>query len=128
MAFLRRVSVYFLIYQVRKCALRVAYACSKLGLSSKAEECLRMVEYGFPQNIVQPEENIVHPEVAVFLRTKTEIALGNLEFSSPKDKEKIIDEAENSLNRADEIIRQSLGFYHIQYVFLKGEKARLYVL
>ena len=110
---------------MRKCTLRVAYACSKLGLFSKAKEYLKGVELGFS------EENRAHPEYAVFLRTKTEMALDNLEFSWPEDEEgiqEIFTEAGRDLNKADEIIQQSLGSDHQQYAFLKREKARLYVL
>lgn len=74
---------------------------------------------------------MAHPEYAVFLRTKTEITLDNLQFSWPKDKEgvrKMMSEAETDLNRADVIIQQSLGCDHQQYAFLKGEKARLCIL
>ena len=110
---------------MRKCTLRVAYACSKLGLFCKAKEYLKGVELGFS------EDNKTHPEYAVFLRTKTEMALDNLEFSWPKDEEssqEIFTEAGRDLNKADEIIQQSLGSDHQQYAFLKREKARLYVL
>ena len=74
---------------------------------------------------------MAHPEYAVFLRTKAEITLDNLQFSWPKDKEgvrKMMSEAETDLNRADVIIQQSLGCDHQQYAFLKGEKARLCIL
>ena len=111
--------------QVRKCKLRIAYACSKLGRFSKAKEFLKGVELGFS------EEDLAHPEYAVFLRKKTEMALDNLEFSWPKDEEgvqEIFTEAGRDLNKADEIIQQSLGSDHQQYGFLKREKARLYVL
>ena len=111
--------------QVRKCKLRIAYACSKLGLFSKAKEYLKGVKLGFS------EEDLAHPEYAVFLRTKTEMALDNLEFSWPKDEEgvqEIFTEAGRDLNKADEIIQQSLGSDHQQYAFLKREKARLCVL
>ena len=105
--------------------MRIAYACSKLGLFSKAKEYIKEVELGFSQ------KNMAHPEYAVFLRTKTEITLDNLQFSWPKDEEgmrKIMSEAETDLNRADVIIQQSLGCDHQQYAFLKGEKARLCIL
>ena len=105
--------------------MRIAYACSKLGLFNKAKEYIKEVELGFSQ------KNIAHPEYAVFLRTKTEITLDNLEFSWPKDKEgvrKMITEAETDLNRADVLIQHSLGCDHQQYAFLKGEKARLCIL
>ena len=105
--------------------MRIAYACSKLGLFSKAKEYIKEVELGFSQ------KNMAHPEYAVFLRTKTEITLDNLQFSWPKDEEgmrKIMSEAETDLNRADVIIQQSLGYDYQQYAFLKGEKARLCIL
>ena len=88
---------------MRKCKLRIAYACSKLGLFSKAKEYLKGVKLGFS------EEDLAHPEYAVFLRKKTEIALDNLEFSWPKDEEgvqEIFTEAGRDLNKADEIIQQ----------------------
>ena len=105
--------------------MRIAYACSKLGVFNKAQEYIKEVELGFSQ------KNMAHPEYAVFLRTKTEITLDNLQFSWPKDEKgvrKMISEAETDLNRADVIIQQSLGSDHQQYAFLKREKARLYVL
>ena len=105
--------------------MRIAYACSKLGLFNKAKEYIKEVELGFSQ------KNMAHPEYAVFLRTKTEITLDNLQFSWPKDKErarKMLSEAETDLNGADVIIQQSLGCDHQQYAFLKGEKARLCIL
>ena len=59
------------------------------------------------------------------------MALDNLEFSWPKDEEgiqEIFTKAGRDLNKADEIIQQSLGSDHQQYAFLKGEKARLCIL
>ena len=105
--------------------MRIAYACSKLGVFNKAQEYIKEVELGFSQ------KNMAHPEYAVFLRTKTEITLDNLQFSGPKDEKgvrKMMSEAETDLNRADVIIQQSLGSDHQQYAFLKGEKARLCIL
>ena len=105
--------------------MRIARACSKLGLFSRAQENLKVVGLGFPQ------DKMAHPEYAEFLRTKTEITLDNLEFSCPKDEEgleKTKLEAEADLNRAEKIIRQSFDCDHQQYVLLKGEKARLSVL
>ena len=106
--------------------MRIAYACSKLGLFNKAKEYIKEVELGFSQ------KNMAHPEYAVFLRTKAEITLDNLEFSWPKDKEGVrkmmMSEAETDLNTADVLIKQCLGCDHQQYAFLKGEKARLCIL
>ena len=110
---------------MRKCKLRIAYACSKLGLFCKAKEYLKGVELGFS------EKNRAHLEYAVFLRTKTEMALDNLEFSWPKNEagiQEIFTEAGRDLNKAEEIIPQTLAGHLQQYLFLKREKARLYVL
>ena len=110
---------------MRKCKVRVAYACSKIGLSNKAKEFLKEVELGFPY------ENMTQPEFAAFLQKKTEITLDNLEIIWPSDAESIREihsKAETDLKEADEIIQQSFGSNHQQCALVKKEKARLYVL
>ena len=110
---------------MRKCKVRVAYACSKIGLFKKAEEFLKEVELGFPP------EKVTQPEFAVFLQKKTEITLDNLEFIWPSDEESIREihsKAETDLKKADEILQQSFGSNHQRCALVKKEKARLYVL
>ena len=101
--------------------MRIARACSKLGLFSTAKDNLRIVELGFPK------DKMAHPEYAEILRAKTVITMDNFEFSCPKDEEGLRQQEPN-LNTAEEIIRESFGCDHQQYVFLKGEKARLCLL
>lgn len=111
--------------QVRKCTVRVAYACSKIGLFDRAKEYLREVELGFPL------EKITHPEFAVFLRKKTEITLDSFEFSWPLDEQniqEILSKANTDLVRAEEILSNSLGRNHRQFALIKKEIARLKIL
>lgn len=115
----------FCLFQIRKCAVRVAHACSKIGLFDKAKEYLREVEFGFP------EEKISHPEFAAFLRKKTEITLDSFEFNWPSDEQnvqEILSNANTDLLRAEEIVLHSLGSKHQQLAVTKKEKARLNIL
>ena len=113
--------VCYLTLQVRKCSLRVVQACSKLGLFTVAEQHRKQVDLGFP------EEKKTYPEFAVFLRTKTELALDIIEFYRLDGKE-AEEEMQNDLNKGVEIIQKTLGCKHLQYAFLKKERARLYLL
>ena len=105
--------------------MRVAYACSKLGLFDVAKEYLREVELGFPL------EKKTHPEFAAFLRKKTEITLDSFEVSWPLDDQnvqKILSKANTDLVRAEEIVSNSLGRNHRQFAITKKEIARLKLL
>lgn len=115
----------FGLLQVRKCQVRVAYACSKIGLFDKAKEYLMEVELGFPK------EKIAHPEFAALLRKKTEITLDSFEFNWPSDEKKvqeILSKANTDLIRAEEIVSNSLGCKHQQFAVTKKERARLNIL
>ena len=101
--------------------MRVVQACSKLGLFTLAEEHLKQVDFGFP------EKKKTYPEFAVFLRTKTELALDKIEFNRPDGKE-AEEGMEDDLNEGIEIIQKTLGRNHLQCAFLKKERARLYLL
>ena len=110
------------LFKVRKCAVRVAHACSKIGHFKKAREYLKEVELGFPK------EKLDHPEFASFLQRKTEITLDSFEISWPLDEERVQQikaEAQSDLLRAEEILDKSLGCNHQQYAVVKKEKARL---
>lgn len=105
--------------------MRVAYACSKIGLLNKAKEYLWEVELGFPL------EKITHPEFAAFLRKKTEINLDSFELSWPLDEQnvqEILSKANTDLVRAEEILSNSLGRNHHQFAVTKKEIARLKIL
>ena len=86
-----------------------------------AEQHLKQVDLGFP------EKKKTYPEFAVFLRTKTELALDNIEFNrlDVKEAEKGM---EDDLNEGVEIIKNTLGLKHLQCAFLRKERARLYLL
>ena len=110
---------------MRKCAVRVAYACSKIGFFDKAKECLMVVELGFPDD----KKN--HPEYAVFLRKKTEIDLDSFEIKWPSNEEgveKIKLTTQSDLLRAEEIMKTSLGCENQQYALIKKEQARLNII
>ena len=110
---------------MRKCAVRVAYACSKLGLFEEAVEYLMEVELGFPA------EKRSSPEFAAFLRKKTEITLDSFEFNWPLDEaavQGIFSKANTDLIKADEIVCNSLGRKHRQFALTKKERARLNIL
>ena len=102
--------------------MRVAYACSKIGLFDRAKEYLREVELCFPK------EKETHPEFAAFLRKKTEVTLDIFEVSWPLDDQnvqKILLKANTDLVRAEEILSNSLGRNHRQFAVTKKEIARL---
>ena len=110
---------------MRKCAVRVAYAYSKIGFFDKAKERLMEVELGFPDD----KKN--HPEFAAFLRTKTEIDLDSFEIKWPSNEEgfeKIKLTTQSDLLRAEEIIKTSLGSENQQYALIKKEQARLNII
>lgn len=115
----------FCLLQVRKCTMRVAYACSKIGLFGVAKEYLREVELGFPL------QNKTHPEYAAFLRKKTESTLDSFEISWPLDYlnvQELLWKADTDLIRAEEILSNSLGRNHQQSALTKKEIARLKLL
>ena len=104
----------------------MAYACSKLGLFDMAKEYLREVELGFPIR----QEIRSHPEFAVLLRKKTEIALDSYEFHWPLnevDVQRILSQANEDLLQAEEILSSSFQFKR-QIASTKMEKARLSIL
>lgn len=105
--------------------MRVAYACSKIGLFDVAKEYLREVELCFPK------EKVTHPEFAAFLRKKTEITLDSFQVSWPLDDlnvQKILSKADTDLVRAEETLSNSLGRNHRQSAVTKKEIARLKIL
>ena len=106
--------------------MRVAYACSKMGLFDAAKEYLREVELCFPK------EKVTHPEFAAFLRKKTEITLDSFESVRwPSDElnvQKILSKADTDLVRAEEILSKSLGRNHRKFAVTKKEIARLKIL
>ena len=113
------------LFQIRKCTVRVGYACSKLGLFEEAAEFLTEVELGFPA------EKRSSPEFAAFLRKKTEITLDSFEFNWPLDQaavQGIFSKAKTDLIKADEIVCNSLGCKHQQFAVTKKERARLNIL
>lgn len=81
--------------------MRVVQACSKLGLFTLAEEHLKQVDFGFP------EKKKTYPEFAVFLRTKTELALDKIEFNRPDGKE-AEEGMEDDLNEASKLFKRLL--------------------
>ena len=85
------------------------------------KEYLKQVDLGFP------EKKKTYPEFAVFLRTKTELALDKIEFNGldGKEAEKGM---EDDLNKGVEIIEKTLGLKHLECAFLLKERARLYFL
>ena len=101
--------------------MRVVQACSKLGLFTLAEEHLKQVDFGFP------EKKKTYPEFAVFLRTKTELALDKIEFNRPDGKE-AEEGMQDDLNEGIEIVQKTLGRNHLRCAFLLKERARLYLL
>ena len=103
--------------------MRVAYACSKIGLFDIAMEFLRKVEVCFPK--------VTHPEFAEVLRKQTEVTLDSFEGSWPKDDhtvQKKLSKANTDLVRAEEILSNSLGRNHRQFALTKKEMARLKIL
>ncbi|PFX22383.1 uncharacterized protein LOC111334317 [Stylophora pistillata] len=112
--------------EVRRGAVRVAYACSKLGLFDMAEEYLKEVELGFPTR----HESRLHPEFAVFLRKKTEITLDRYEFQwslNEVDAEEILSKGNEDLLEAERILSDTFQFKR-QIASIKKEKARLSML
>lgn len=113
---------------MRKCAVRVAYACSKIGLFKWAEECLKEVQLGFPHD----KKN--HPEFAAFLQKKTEIILDKLEInmikwpSDDKTIQQIMSRAKVDLLTAEEILKTSPGCNDRQHSVLQKEQARLNIV
>ena len=95
--------------------MRVVQKCSKLGLFTLAEEHLKQVDFGFP------EKKKTYPEFAVFLRTKTELALDKIEFNGPDGKE-AEEGMQDDLNEGIEIIQKTLGRNHLRCAFLKKER------
>ena len=106
---------------MRKCAVRVAYACSKIGFFDKAKECVMEGELGFPDD----KKN--HPEFAAFLRKKTEIHLDSFEIKWPSNEEGV-EKIKSDLLRAEEIMKTSLGCENQQYALIKKEQARLNII
>ena len=116
----------YCLFQVRWGAVRVAYACSKLGLSEMAETYLKKAELGFPEG----QEIRSHPEFAVLLRKKTEIILDSYEFHWPLDEmgvQEILSQANEDLLQAEEILSSPFR-YEQQIALTKKEKARLSIL
>ena len=103
--------------------MRVAYACSKIGLFDVADQYLKEVEFSFPEN------KKAHPEFAAFLRKNTEIALDSFELSDDQNvPREILSKAETDLIRAEEILSNSLERNHRQFAVTKKEIARLKIL
>ena len=106
--------------------VRVAHACSKLGLCDNAEKYFKEAELDFPEG----QEIRSHSEFAVLLRKKTEIILDSYEFRWPLDEmgvQEILSQANKDLLRAEEILSYPFRFEQ-QIALTKKEKARLSML
>ena len=119
-------SLVYCLFQVRMGTVRVAHACSKLGLCDNAEKYFKEAELDFPEG----QEIRSHSEFAVLLRKKTEIILDSYEFRWPLDEvgvQEILSQANKDLLRAEEILSHPFRFEQ-QIALTKKEKARLSML